>query len=189
MKVELKNIGIIANAKIELKGITVIGGENDTGKSTVNRAIYAVCNGCYHNHDKIESAREESISEQLFKYSPFGRQYGSIRANEIAHDILADCEKYSDPQRLKELLQIIPANARFSGFAIDKPLSEEEWKRLLEGIIDRLNIPESVLFQTVIQDLFHAEFHGQINRFGMKEGYVRLTAEEESIEIIFEDDG
>ena len=35
MKLVLKNVGKVQNAAVEINGITVIAGENDTGKSTV----------------------------------------------------------------------------------------------------------------------------------------------------------
>jgi predicted ATPase len=34
MKLTIKNIGVIKEANIELSGLTVIAGENDSGKST-----------------------------------------------------------------------------------------------------------------------------------------------------------
>jgi predicted ATPase len=40
MEIHLKNIGMIKEAKVKLDGLTVIAGENDTGKSTVGKALY-----------------------------------------------------------------------------------------------------------------------------------------------------
>ena len=40
MELQLKNIGIIKEANVKLDGLTVIAGENDTGKSTLGRAYY-----------------------------------------------------------------------------------------------------------------------------------------------------
>jgi len=40
MELQLKNIGMIKEANIKLRGLTVIAGENDTGKSTAGRAFY-----------------------------------------------------------------------------------------------------------------------------------------------------
>ena len=42
MQLELKNIGIIREGSIILDGLTVIAGENDTGKSTVGKILYAM---------------------------------------------------------------------------------------------------------------------------------------------------
>jgi hypothetical protein len=40
-----KNIGIVREASVKLDGLTVIGGENDTGKSTVGKLLFAIVKG------------------------------------------------------------------------------------------------------------------------------------------------
>ena len=40
MELQLKNVGIIKEANVKIDGLTVIAGENDTGKSTVGKALY-----------------------------------------------------------------------------------------------------------------------------------------------------
>jgi len=40
MTLELKNIGMIKEASVKIDGLTVIAGENDTGKSTVAKALH-----------------------------------------------------------------------------------------------------------------------------------------------------
>ena len=42
MTLELKNIGMIKEASVKIDGLTVIAGENDTGKSTVGRTLYSL---------------------------------------------------------------------------------------------------------------------------------------------------
>jgi len=42
MELQLKNIGMIKEANVKLDGLTVIAGENDTGKSTVGKALYLI---------------------------------------------------------------------------------------------------------------------------------------------------
>lgn len=42
MKLRLKNIGILRDAVIEIAGITLVSGENNTGKSTFGKALFAV---------------------------------------------------------------------------------------------------------------------------------------------------
>ena len=42
---KIKNFGKIAEANIKLDGITVICGDNDTGKSTVGKAVFSFFNG------------------------------------------------------------------------------------------------------------------------------------------------
>jgi predicted ATPase len=40
MELQLKNIGMITEANVKIDGLTVIAGENDTGKSTVAKILY-----------------------------------------------------------------------------------------------------------------------------------------------------
>jgi predicted ATPase len=42
MRLKLENIGIIEKADIKLDGLTVIAGENDSGKSTVGKVLYCM---------------------------------------------------------------------------------------------------------------------------------------------------
>lgn len=45
MKLKLQNIGIIEEAEITIDGITLIAGQNDSGKSTVGKVLYALVKG------------------------------------------------------------------------------------------------------------------------------------------------
>ncbi|MEA3314302.1 MAG: AAA family ATPase [Campylobacterota bacterium] len=42
MRLKLNNIGIIKEANITLDGLTVIAGENNSGKSTIGKIIYSL---------------------------------------------------------------------------------------------------------------------------------------------------
>lgn len=53
MKLSLENIGMIKNADVDLNGITVICGDNNTGKSTIGKALFCVFNSCYDIDNNI----------------------------------------------------------------------------------------------------------------------------------------
>ncbi len=59
MELQLKNIGMIKEANVKIDGLTVIAGENDTGKSTVGKALYILLEAINFIY-KIVSKREES---------------------------------------------------------------------------------------------------------------------------------
>jgi predicted ATPase len=74
MRLELTNIGIIKSAKIKLDGLTVIAGENDTGKSTLSKALYCIFDALPDVLDveygaKTYQERFESIVKHIFKIS------------------------------------------------------------------------------------------------------------------------
>ena len=47
MKLIIKNIGKLKNAEVEINGITVITGENNTGKSTVGKVLWSIFSSFY----------------------------------------------------------------------------------------------------------------------------------------------
>ena len=57
MRLHVKNIGILNDAEIEIAGITVVAGENNTGKSTFGKALYAVFSGLHQLEKRVENAK------------------------------------------------------------------------------------------------------------------------------------
>ena len=58
MRIDLKNVGQIESSTLELGGLTVIGGYNNLGKSTIGKAIFAVIKAV--NNSKLESYYEQT---------------------------------------------------------------------------------------------------------------------------------
>ncbi len=42
MELSVKNVGIIETANIKLNGLTVLTGENDTGKTTIGKILFTI---------------------------------------------------------------------------------------------------------------------------------------------------
>ena len=59
MELQLRNIGMIKEADIILDGLTLIAGENDTGKSTVGKALYSVVAGLNNAEKNYKEYVEE----------------------------------------------------------------------------------------------------------------------------------
>ena len=68
MKLELENVGKVNLANIELNGITVIAGENNTGKSTIGKMLYCVFHAFYKIEEQIKEERVKSVSRVLNDY-------------------------------------------------------------------------------------------------------------------------
>ena len=48
MKLKIKNFGVIKNADIKVDGITIITGNNNTGKSTIGKVFFSYFNSFYN---------------------------------------------------------------------------------------------------------------------------------------------
>lgn len=60
MKIKLKNILKVASADIELGGLTVITGENDSGKSTIGKVLFSVLKSI-NNVNQIDKIKTLSV--------------------------------------------------------------------------------------------------------------------------------
>jgi len=67
MTLELKNIGMIKQAKVNIDGLTVIAGENDTGKSTVGKVLYS-CMKSLYTLKPIDQKDKDPRSSIIDKY-------------------------------------------------------------------------------------------------------------------------
>ena len=61
MQLRISNVGKIERAVIDIDGITVIAGENNAGKSTIGKLIFAVFNSLNGMDDKVEAEKKNRI--------------------------------------------------------------------------------------------------------------------------------
>lgn len=122
IKLSVKDFRAIHNADIDLNGITVIAGVNDSGKSTLSKLLYTIFNKVKTLDDVYWSALHSetlSISEvcqQIFdtlKPADFNYLFGvtieDMRENiQKAISLLAD--SFSQDEKIKRLLSIIKYN-------------------------------------------------------------------------------
>lgn len=75
MKLNVKDFGIIESASININGLTVICGENDTGKSTIGKLLFAIVKASQKYEDDLGENIIDKVSSNLSKImgliSPF----------------------------------------------------------------------------------------------------------------------
>lgn len=116
MKFQIENIGMIENADIEMEGITIIAGENNVGKSTIGKALYAFL----HDMDSWKKIYDETCSSRLenFLYQ------GSVFLDDW-------CMEISDAKRRRtgKVNQLMKKYALDEGFRVyveDYQLAEDQ---------------------------------------------------------------
>ncbi|HEC84804.1 MAG: hypothetical protein DRR08_23750 [Candidatus Parabeggiatoa sp. nov. 2] len=65
LNLTLKNVGIIKQAKIALNGLTVIAGENDTGKSTVGKLMFVIIKALSRFEQDLNEDKKKQIRETI----------------------------------------------------------------------------------------------------------------------------
>ena len=99
MKLIINNIGKLKNAEVEINGITVITGENDTGKSTVGKVLWSVFNSFYEIKKQVKKDKINSVLKESREF-PEIREFRQLR-NKIVHS------KFDDEFDLENLINQI----------------------------------------------------------------------------------
>lgn len=163
MNVHIQNIGIIENANIKVKGLTVIGGYNDTGKSTIGKIIFAITNA-------IKSHRFQAMSKAWLQY----RYILDIEAftNEEINKIKSDIHKVTQHSHKKRFAQLeskfeILKNRTKSSFSLNDDIFRNEKNDLFMNILslalDYVNDEYNSELSSSLQNVFNREFDMSIN--------------------------
>ena len=73
MTLDIKNIGMIDELEtpIEFEGITVVAGNNNTGKSTISKILYCIFTSLYKIEEKVKEILEKNYGRKT--ENPFVR--------------------------------------------------------------------------------------------------------------------
>lgn len=188
MKLSLKNIGKIETASVEINGITVIAGENNTGKSTVGRALFAVFNSFYNIQKQIESERVQNIENLIdMMYRNVTNRYTRrFDSGEIAQKIVAQIYLYKDDT--EAVKDIIVKNILQYDENFEKHIDDNSIDEYIVRIKDRLNVADLDIFKSVLEKKLDAEFAGEVNNiFTDKTGEIVLSIKDTNIIVTIED--
>ena len=188
MKLSLKNIGKIETASVEINGITVIAGENNTGKSTVGRALFAVFNSFYNIQKQIESERVQNIENLIdMMYRNVTNRYTRrFDSGEIAQKIVAQIYLYKDDT--EAVKDIIVKNILQYDENFEKHIDDNSIDEYIVRIKDGLNVADLDIFKSVLEKKLDAEFAGEVNNiFTDKTGEIVLSIKDTNIIVTIED--
>jgi len=160
LKLTINNIGKLKNAEVEINGITVIAGENNTGKSTVGKSLWALFNGLYKINEQIFLEKLDNIEDVLEKFyrtetndfTTFRNYMDKVR--DFRRKIYSNRDWLDfDENKLKEKIRVLFGN----------DIEMEDIDELSDEILQVINIKEEKIIQRIIQNRLRNEFNGQIN--------------------------
>lgn len=192
MELRIRNIGKIRDANILIDGITVLAGENDTGKSTVGKVLYCLFNSGYELEKKIDQGREASL-ERIINFT-VREFYDGYKVNDISNFIKilsslnTDNITEDDVTALSGLLSEFDLpyafnkkNKIFNGFSVSEVV---ELRRAYDRIME---IPVDGLVNAMVQSNLNKEFHDAINNIHYDElGSVSLISKSFDIDVEIE---
>lgn len=190
MKLSLKNIGKIGTASVEINGITVIAGENNTGKSTVGRALFAVFNSFYNIQQQIESERVDSIENLLdrMQMKASTRLIKMSDHKDVARIIVANRDRYKAEGQIVEQ-EIFDLLQQYR-MVVAKNIDIDAVKDYISQIKDVLDVEDSDFLKSVLEKNLDAEFNEQIcNIFSEDNGEIQLQIKDQCISVLLDNEG
>lgn len=192
MKLTLKNIGKIETASVEINGITVIAGENNTGKSTVGRALFAVFNSFYNVQKQIENERADSVENLLDRMclnNSSSRFFRIANTNEAAKAIVARIGLYRQaelPDMQKDIVELL---SQYDGWKMES-FDENTVAETVSRIKDVLDVSDVDFLKSVLERKLNAEFNEQVcNIFSEDDCEIQLQIKDTSITVSVESEG
>ena len=185
MILTLKNIGKIAEASVELNGITVIAGENNTGKSTVGKVLFCIFNSFYKIKEKIDEERQDTIEEILAVLDRRLINTSVSRADigDFSQALLDNREQYIENSDL--LQEYIEEWFLKKDETSQLDLKAESLGEFIEPITSILSVSDEEILKTVLQKKLSAEFNSQINNlYSEEEGKIDLKIKETEVGMI-----
>lgn len=181
MKLTLKNIGKIGTASVDINGITVIAGENNTGKSTVGRALFSVFNSFCNAQQKIKNERIDSVENLLDCLYSRSRFMGFWDTNEIAKTIVSHIDLYRQTELADMKKVIIELLSQYSEEKVET-FDEDSISETAARIKDVLNVSDMDFLKSVLERTLSAEYNEQIcNIFSEEYGEIQLQIKDSNM--------
>lgn len=191
MKLSINNIGKLKNAKVEIKGITVIAGENDTGKSTVGKILFSVFNSFYKLDEKIIKLKKTNIQnylQRLITTNPF-EDYPDF--SKLIEKIFKDSSIYdkNDLKLRNDILYFIAENKTKSEVDEINETNDDYFENQIKKIQEILKISEEAFINFILTKNIGNEFSNQINNIYLKlTGEIELEIRNKRVAIAVEND-
>lgn len=167
MQIKLENIGIVKNSSIELNGLTVITGKNNSGKSTVGKTLYALLDAVSNISEKYEIDQYNYMKKTLEENQSvigvvcYFLNYGREKKDDVLKEYPL-LQKYvngyykreinSNSKKMKLFIEGLVCELK--KFDIEWVLANLNWKKVIKALYEK----ETEGAQEAIEDDFRSKF-------------------------------
>lgn len=189
MKLNITNVGKIGFATFEFNGITVIAGNNNTGKSTVGKSLFALFYRFLNINEAIKSYRYNALIKRVrnldIKYGPSDSWMYSREELVQRYNLKKISELIENNLEISDLPNLIS-----SSIVVENADKDEFYEELLSGLNDVKSIGDKRLKEEIITQFFNNIFASQINNVQNKSSNAILELEIKSkpLRVEFKDD-
>lgn len=184
MNLELKNVGKINHASIELNGVTVIAGENNTGKSTIGKMLFCVFHSFHKIEEQVREERTVAVRRLLYNFiqeKSSTHAVNNIKIHPIVEKLIAQKEAYLSDKTLL-------INELKESYKVFEQFQEDELDQLADRICVFLKLEDDEIRETILKKRLEAEFAMRIGHLNhLKDNtVVRLTIKDDNIDFQIE---
>ena len=190
MRLSLENIGIIETANVEINGLTLIAGNNDSGKSTIGKIAYALTKAFEDFEKNYE--KEKAIKMNLYSrdFYILLRKNIELRKYPKLFQLMDDFRHYSriDDKKLFETVE--NSMKILDDIDVNEEAKENITKSFIRinSIVQEKDSRKSKIIKS-IRKIFKSEFSSQITNVFENEGRIEVyEGENKIINIIIKDD-
>lgn len=182
----MDNIGKIKHAELDFHGITVVAGNNNTGKSTIGKTLYGIFNSLRNLDAKVEYERNNEKYEALtdtianWTFGSKGRSYKLPYTFFLHDDVVLDFnDRKSVEAEVKEVF-----NRTHVTVKDEDALFSELWQKIDE--VDKVKSED--IISILIERKFLPVFNGQVNSlFAKDSGKIVADIQNKQVVISFKD--
>lgn len=171
MKLKLHNILKIEDAEIEIGGLTVITGENDSGKSTVGKILFSILKAANNVRqvDKLKTASSIKLELAFLK-----RMFLRAENDHILSDIQTLSLNLADKIILaSDVRQSLEEEAKKIGFTSRMIAMMHSRMTRIEQYIIKLDNPEAAI-RAEFEAIAKSEFMESLNSYGSVESLIHF---------------
>lgn len=193
MELKIRDFAKLSQADILIDGITVIAGENNTGKSTIGKILFSLFNTISGIDEKIILQRKEVIIEscglmlrKYFSHNSSGTAYmrsSFYIANKIASNIIEEQDNEEDVgldiERIRTIIvEVISKTIEIQDLKPDELDEFNEMIKSLEKKVESiLNLSEETIIFEILTRYFNEVFNNQINSLTKRNSKAEVTLE------------
>jgi predicted ATPase len=178
---KVKGIGKIQDSTIEMKGITVIAGENNTGKSTFGKVLYCMFNAFCNSNITVLNERIKEIQNVLSNSLIFD-EFKSINISDKEINQILNLKNAFTVDKFKEII----INSADKIVESDIKLLDEITQNTIVELERYVNFSDTEIKKMIINRYFRNEFLSQINHINRPDvlGEVSLVIKGQQVKII-----
>ncbi len=162
---KIKNFGKIAEANIKLDGITVICGNNNTGKSTVGKALFSFFNALTDYKNKIDAQKNSKLRAAIRNYAADPMDLPvKVLYPENSMDFISEHDNHFSLDEVKEFLEL--------SYGVKLP------KDRLVSLVEYLNTPEIDILNEYVYRYITNVMNGQVkNAYSSSSSHCLISGE------------